>query len=182
MGCSAKKLMELCTTDTTYELRNEDNKTAFCAFVTIVLPCVVGRVLYQNRYCIQKVSTFVTIPDEAFGILLLEHNINKWEEMVRTSTKDDDAKKVATTWASTSAKGKQVSGWIDRAASRLHEIVTEVQSNRGLGGMDEREEDMLKNFAITAGGTKKKKKRRFEAVQGDDTTNTLSAPNYLLTM
>ena len=75
-----------------------------------------------------------------------------------------------------------MSGWIDRAASRFHEIVTEVQSNRGLGGMDEREEDMLKKFAITAGGTKKKKKRRFEAVQGDDTTNTLSAPNYLLTM
>ena len=142
MGCSAKKLMELCTTDTTYELRNEDNKTAFCAFVTIVLPCVVGRVLYWNRYCIQKVSTFVTIPDEAFGILLLEHNINKWEEMVRTSTKDDNAKKVKTTWASTSANGKQVSGWMDRAASHFHKIVKEVQLNRGLSGMDEQEEDM----------------------------------------
>ena len=182
VGCSARKLMELCTTGKMCELRNEENSTAFCAFVTIVLPPVVGRVLYRNRYCIKKVSTFVTIPDEAFGILLLEHNYNKWEEMVRTSTKDDGAKKVKTTWASTSAKGKQVSGWIDSAASRFHEIVTEVQSNRGLVGMDDREEDMLKNFSIAAGGAKNKKKRRFEQVQGGDATDTPSAPNYLITM
>jgi len=182
VGSSARKLMELCATGKMCELRNAENSTAFCAFVTIVLPPVVGRVLYRNRFCIKKVSTFVTIPDEAFGILLLEHNINKWEEMVRTSTKDDGAKKVKTTWASTSAKGKQVSSWIDSAASRFHEIVTEVQSNRGLDGMDDREEDMLKHFSITGGGTKKKKKRRFEELQGGDATNTPSAPNYLITM
>ena len=102
--------------------------------------------------------------------------------MVRTSTKDDGAKKVKTTWASTSAKGKHMSGWIDSAASRFHEIVTEVQSNRGLDGMDEREEDMLKHFSITAGGTRKKKKRRFEVVQGGDSTSAPSAPDYLITM
>ena len=103
--------------------------------------------------------------------------------MVRNSTKDDDTKKVATTWVSTSAKGKQVSGWIDKATSRFHEIlVAEVQSNRVLDGMDEREEDMLKNFAITAGVTKKKKRRFQEVVADDDIDNKLSAPNYLLTM
>ena len=53
-----------------------------------------------------------------------------------------------TTWASTSAKGKQVSGWIDSAASHFHEIVTEVQSNRGLVGMDDQEKNMLKNFSM----------------------------------
>ena len=60
--------------------------------------------------------------------------------------------------------------------------MTEVQSNRGLVGMDDREEDMLKNFSIAAGGAKNKKKRRFEQVQGGDATNTPSAPNYLITM
>ena len=125
------------------------------------------------------------IPDEAFGILLLEHNINKWEEMVRTITKDDDEKKVATTWASTSAKGKKMSGWVDKATSRFHEIVKEVQSNREIDGMNEREEDMLKKFAITAGETKNKRKRKSQnlgAAADEDVDNTPSAPNYLLTL
>ena len=80
--------------------------------------------------------------------------------MVRTSTKDDGANKVKTTWASTSAKGEQVSSWIDSTASPFHEIVTEVQLNRGLVGMDDREEDiMLKNFSITVGGGLKRKRK-----------------------
>ena len=40
----------------------------------------------------------------------------------------------------------------------------------------------LKNFAITEGVTKKKKRRFQQVVADDDIDNKLSAPNYLLTM
>ena len=56
-----------------------DNIDAFEVFVRYVIPPVVQKMLFRTKRIKEKVSTFVTVFDEAFAMLVLGNNAVKWK-------------------------------------------------------------------------------------------------------
>ena len=59
-------------------IRDEENSEAFEVFVKVVLPPVVRKTYFKVKKYDVKLSEFVLIADEAFGLVLLENNFTKW--------------------------------------------------------------------------------------------------------
>ena len=71
-------LRALCKAGDLLEIRKEANSAAFEVFVNVVLPPVVRKNFFKVKKYDFKLSEFVTIADEAFGLVLLENNFEKW--------------------------------------------------------------------------------------------------------
>jgi len=74
-----ENLVALVEDDGLEDLQNHDNLDAFEVFVRYAIPPVVQKMLFRTKRLKDKVSTFVTIFDEAFAMLVLENNAEKWK-------------------------------------------------------------------------------------------------------
>jgi len=62
------------------ELRDQTNIDAFEVFGRYAIPPVVRKMLFRTKRLHEKVSSSVTIFDEAFAMLILENNAEKWKK------------------------------------------------------------------------------------------------------
>jgi len=83
-------LRSLCESRKLLLIRETENEEAFKAFVTLILPPVIQKIRFRNLKCHKPLSKFVSVPDEAFALLILENNFQKWEAYVQKKIRDDE--------------------------------------------------------------------------------------------
>jgi len=66
-------LREICKFDNLINIRKEEWSAAFEIFVKVVLPPVVRKNYFKVKKYDFKISEFVLIADEAFGLVLLDN-------------------------------------------------------------------------------------------------------------
>jgi len=75
-------LRVICKFHDLIDIRKEENSAAFEIFVKVVLPPVVRKNYFKVKKYDFKISDFVSIADEAFGLVLLDNNFKKWDTWV----------------------------------------------------------------------------------------------------
>ena len=75
-------LREICKYDDLINIRSDDGSAAFEVSVKVVLPPVVRKNYFKVKKYDFKISEFVSIADEAFGLVLLDNNFKKWDTWV----------------------------------------------------------------------------------------------------
>ena len=73
-------LLDICKNSLIQDIYKCDNDDVILSFVECAVGSVIGRRLWKKRADLVKLSTFVTPSDEAFAMVVLENNANKWIE------------------------------------------------------------------------------------------------------
>lgn len=133
------------------ELRDHDNLDAFEVFVLYVIPPVVRKMLFRAKRLHDRVSSFVTIPDEAFAMLILENNAEKWRFFYNSSSGllDADGKKTKPKYCPTNTNASQSSytgNWTEKGIERYNELCDLVQSRREESHVVEDEKYLLERM------------------------------------
>ena len=184
-----EKLRILCEDTKLLLIRNEENEEAFKAFVTLILPPVVRKIRFRNLKCHKPLSSFVSVPDEAFALLILENNFLKWEAYVRKEGRDDepdggevdgdeqsdeDPKKMKTVY------GREKKNWTTHqvAIERYNKFVKMVMEKRSGNVQQNIEQKIVEDFLKMQGEKPPQQgmKRRFyeDGEDGDDSSNDLN--------
>jgi len=124
-------LINLCDSDELDELTESGNEEAFRSFCRICLPAVIGRYPWKNRSTADLLSNFVTTPDEAFAVFLLENSSDKWQAMAKYGKKSIEATCIKTKY--TTGTGKSV-GWGNDSMDRFNELTETVAASRNVAG------------------------------------------------
>jgi len=184
-----EKVRTLCETTKLLLIRDVENEEAFKAFVTLILPPVVRKIRFRNLKCHKPLSSFVSVPDEAFALLILENNFQKWEAYVQKKVRDDepdggedegggqsyeDPKKMKTRY------GKEKKNWSTHrlAIERYNKFVKMVIEKRLGNGQQNIEKNIVEDFLRMQGEKPPQQcmKRRFyeDGEDGDDSSNELN--------
>ena len=118
------------------ELRSGANRgRAFAFYCFHFLPCVLGRKLWvdgmrQKR----KWSTFVTLSDEAYGLLVLENLYDQWMYEYENKNKSKTEKRQGGGGPKYSTgvgrEAKLMKGWSREGVERLNDLIKEVAVDR----------------------------------------------------
>lgn len=133
--------MDLCNSDNLDDITVPGNEAAFRALCRICVPAIIGRQSWKNRSTADLLSNYVTIPDEAFAVFLLENAHKKWQAMAEHGLKSNEAKAVPARY--TTGTGKNV-GWTNESMSRYNELMRKVAESRRSGETREALELTLK--------------------------------------
>lgn len=171
---SVEELRKLCEANLLLEIRDIKNAKAFKAFVDLILPGIVRKLYFRNKKCGKPLSTYITVADEAFGLLILENNFLKWEAYVRIEVgmdQETEARQAAKNCKTKYAVGGKSSAWAsDQNAIRSYNAFVEmVSENRKKTEEQELETDIMNEYA--SGNTRKSTrglKRKF--YDADDNT------------
>ena len=152
-------LVALVEDDGLEDLRIHDNLDAFEVFVRYVIPPVVRKMLFRTKRIKEKVSTFVTVFDEAFAMLVLENNAEKWKifydnenQHGLTSKKGKSAKPRYCPTSGVDAKQSTYTGnWTEEGIDRYNELCDLVHQKRGESHIDEDENDIRDRLYGTFG-------------------------------
>lgn len=71
-------LLEICKNDMIHEVYKCMNDDVIFSFVECAIGSVIGRRLWKKRSDLMKLRNYVTPSDEAFAMLVLENNAEKW--------------------------------------------------------------------------------------------------------
>jgi len=158
-------LRALCKAGDLLEIRKEANSAAFEVFVNVVLPPVVRKNFFKVKKYDFKLSEFVTIADEAFGLVLLENNFEKWnvwEERGKEVAKTVKTKfgQSGTHWASS----------VDTIA-RYNEFYEMVKARRNEGSNGDIETKLLENWKMEREGPLRLKRKFGDIEYSTDVTN-----------
>ena len=58
-----------------------ENKLCYKIFLELFVSCVVGKDIFKRAIATKKITTFVTVSDEAMTMLILKNNFDLWTEM-----------------------------------------------------------------------------------------------------
>src|SRR5207244_845227 len=110
------------------------NNLIYYDFIEFFLSAVVGKKKYKAKTCHYLLSSYASVSDEAFAILVLENNIDTWLDMAkRKITKGSNVPRKFTNGGS--SKGEVAScqhnkGWLKQGLDRFNELFDLVQKNR----------------------------------------------------
>jgi len=164
-----QKLRELCRNNSLLNIRTKENSEAFKAFVCLILQAVVHKLHFGNSRCYKPVSDFVTIPDEAFGLLILENNFEKWEKYVSDGRKSKLAKKTSTKYA----PSDKSTNWAGnpKALARYNSYYMMIRDRRLLVEQQDLENDIKETFSVKYGVKGRQAgKRRFADMNRNEET------------
>ena len=111
------------------ELRDYSEKTgeyAFFYFADKFLDGVAGRKAYKKNKTWALISDTVTISDEAFALLVLENNWDKWQKQYQANRAVPMNGKYTTTWGG----AKKFEGWPLQATKCYNELYIRVKKDR----------------------------------------------------
>src|SRR5690242_3921349 len=57
------------------------NNFVYYDFINYFIPPVIGKMEYKKKSCVNVLSKYATVSDEAFAILCFENNIDTWIDM-----------------------------------------------------------------------------------------------------
>jgi len=149
---SVGELRKLCEANLLLNLRDSDNASAFKAVVDLVLPGIVRKLFFRNKKCEKPLSTYVTVADEAFGLLILENNFQKWEKYIeiRAGMEGEAGARLAAKKCKTRyAVGGKSSAWANdqMAIGRYNAFVEMITEKRALLPQQERETEIMNEYA-----------------------------------
>jgi len=162
-----QKLRELCRNDSLLNIRDQENSEAFKAFVCLILPAVVRKLHFRNSRCYKPISEFVTVPDEAFGLLILENNFEKWEKYVNDGRKSNLAKRTSTKYA----PSDKSTNWAgnSKALERYNCYYRKISERRTVVEQQDLENEIKEAFAVKYGDKiRRTGKRRFADMNGNE--------------
>ena len=162
-----QKLRELCRNDLLLNIRDQENSEAFKAFVCLILPAVVRKLHFRNSRCYKPISDFVTVPDEAFGLLILENNFEKWEKYVNEGRKSTLAKRTSTKYA----PSDKSTNWAgnSKALERYNCYYRKISERRTVVEQQDLENEIKEAFAVKYGDKiRRTGKRRFADMNGNE--------------
>ena len=178
---SVDDLHDLCAKDDLLQIRNTENEGAFKAFVTLILPPIVRKIRFRNHKCNKTLSNYVTVPDEAFALLILENNYLKWEAYVGrplTNGEDeseDEEEGIQDPRKVKSKYGRETRNWTSHqnAIARYNTFVGKIVQTRKEHGQQEIEKTIMEDFAARQGDRPQQyglKRKFYEDGEEDDDT------------
>ena len=140
-------------------------------FINYFVSTVIGKMNYKRKSCIEVLSSYATVSDEAFAILCFENNFDTWMDMgLRGDKKTSMVPRKYTNGGisqNRKASSQHNRGWSDEGLHRFNELFDLVQKNRETPFAKEYEENFRKWCEAKAAGNKQKKVEKLyvEAVQ-----------------
>ena len=134
-------LLQLVETKDLEKWRDSENFDAFEVFVRYIIPPVVRKMLFRVRRTRMLVSQFVTIPDEAFAILILENNADKWKIFVEDERglQSMNGKTMKPKFCSGSSKDSYMGNWSQEGIERFNILCDLVAEKRKQDHIDDDE-------------------------------------------
>jgi hypothetical protein len=159
------------TPETIADRYAKPNYPIYKDFVSFFVSGVVGVRKFERNKCHVKYSKYVTVSDEAFTILTLENNWERWSSMAEymdwkdsdepskwTTSKEKRSKaKNATTADDTSSAenncplAKRYRGWSAQGIARYNQLFEEIKKERETLRFEEFETYVMEEFRTEAG-------------------------------
>jgi hypothetical protein len=147
---------------------------AYHLFLTRILERVVGRSSWEGNCDKKLLSTFCTRSDEAFGLLLLENNYDRWTAMWRSgdlrNSKGEAPDTLYTNMAESrtrgSASNRKLEGWSQEGYARFDELYAMVKADREQPSRIELETQIRKELEAKKARKRCHKKQVLEANTG----------------
>jgi hypothetical protein len=161
-------------------MRND--KASYSLFCEVVLSVVVGKSYWKENHKTEKLSSFVTVSDEAIGLLLLENSWELWMEMsarlrdgqeigrAKKQKHDESGKGLLTRYTENGGHVRKDQGWSDEGLKRFVELVKLVVANREEDSKKEDEsfeKEFMSNCASKGG---KRVRVQYEPVEVESET------------
>jgi hypothetical protein len=112
-------------------LRNNEHGW-YTKFFEVFIVHVVGAAKFRNKVATQFVSSFVTVGDEAFALLVLENCEEKWMDMYDKKETKSYKKNKYTDGGKSSQGGRSrnLKGWSNKGLNRFNELYRLVKVDR----------------------------------------------------
>lgn len=109
-----------------------ENKEAYEQYCDEILPCIVGRALWDKEVCLKEIIKIASATDEAWGLLLLENSWDLWKWMAECGEGDKLPKndRPSTKWTSCAGSAGKYEGWGDEGVPRYNELVKAAKEDR----------------------------------------------------
>ena len=121
------------------------NNFMYYDFINYFVSTVIGKMDYKRKSCIEVLSSYATVSDEAFAILCFENNFDTWMDMgLRGDKKTSMVPRKYTNGGisqNRKASSQHNRGWSDEGLHRFNELFDLVQKNRETPFAKEYEED-----------------------------------------
>jgi hypothetical protein len=116
------------------EKREEDQFELFSFFAKLCLPCVGPKKMWEDKHRTKLLSSFITMTDEAFALIIFDNNIETFMALGLNKQKNvsairDYLDSNGITSKYTSAKGRDV-GWSDEGMDRFEDSIKAVGEAR----------------------------------------------------
>jgi hypothetical protein len=136
-----------------------DNKEGwYNAFFGLFMIHVVGATKFRNLGVAQFVSSFVSVSDEAFALLVLENCEERWSDMYKNNMTKSIKKNKYTDGgrACKTGRSRNLKGWSNKGLNRFNELYRLVKADRARKDMPF-EGAFLQKLKEKYGGGRKRK-------------------------
>src|SRR6476661_3308426 len=107
------------------------NNFVYYDFINYFIPPIIGKMDNKKKSCVNVLSKYATVSDEAFAILCFENNIETWMDMgVRGDTKTSKVPRKYTNGGKAqnkTATSQHNKGWSNEGLHRFNELFNLVQ-------------------------------------------------------
>jgi hypothetical protein len=114
-------------------LEMSQKESTYALFCAQFLRPIVGTTKWKNNFLRKRFRVYVTISDEAFALLTLENNYNRWIDMWKTGnlkTSDVEAKWTNAGQSQANGQSKRFNGWKQDGYTRYNELYDLVEADR----------------------------------------------------
>ena len=116
--------------------KRKDINGAYTYFYDNILRCVVGKKIWKCNICRNaSITDFVSVSDEAFGLLVLENGWEKWKQIHQEKIQHaEEKKKIKARYTNAEREGNSsFDGWKSVGLKRYNDLCLEVIKDRRSG-------------------------------------------------
>ena len=161
------------------DYQNVDKDILIC-YMNLVMTSI-SNFRFKERMVYDKLRDAITVSEEAFGMILLENNFNRWiyegemekKKLSQNSTNDDDDTEVPMLLYQKNyrrRKDKRISAgpWTEEGISRFNELIGRIKESRNSEWRSDFEDDIQQRYVNDADNStsaylKRKRKAEEEA-------------------
>ena len=138
-------------------MEDENSRVAYARYLYLSLPRIVRMKKWKQKSTALRISEFVTITEEAFGLLVLENSVKKWMMMANgehINNKLDLLRYQKSKKEGTKNKGKkfQAGAWSDEGLERFNDLFQKIKTIREEEWRKELEETLKDTLQKNADG------------------------------
>jgi hypothetical protein len=170
------------------EMRNDEE--SYTKFAEVVLSCIVGKSSWKLNCGTKKLNEFVTVSDEAFGLLLMHNSWELWRTMgdnARQGKPIGKAKRegdgggfqgLMTKYTSNGAYVKKNQGWSEEGLDCFLDLVERVREDRKHDGLKAAGESFQEKFKAKMAERYKKRMHQVQFDESGETTGEGVKPRF----
>ncbi len=111
-------------------LEMRENPVAYGFLCNRLMPSIVGSYKWKSNFRVERLSTFVTVTDEALTLLFLENSWEKWKDMANTGNDKESSKHSVYSLSGKGNGARKYQGWNQEGLERMNELVVAVKHDR----------------------------------------------------